>query len=115
MRSGNEASAKPKGINMSDINSDLRLVIDTGRVAFGSREVMRTISDSSARAVVVAEGGKKDIIGDILHMCGVSGIKVIRFKGNSVDLGTLCGRPFAVNAFTILEPGNSAILKEEYS
>ncbi len=115
MRSGNEASAKPKGIDMSDLNSDLRLVIDTGRVVFGSREVMRTISDSTAKAVVVATLGKKDTVGDILHVCEVSGIKVIRFEGNSVDLGALCGRPFAVNALTVLEPGNSGILNEEYS
>ena len=100
---------------MSDLNNDLRLVIDTGKVAFGSREVMRTITGSTAKAVVVAARGRKEMVDDILHMCSISGIRIIKFDGNSVDLGALCGRPFSVNALTILEPGNSGILNEEYS
>ena len=100
---------------MSDLNNEIRLVIDTGKVVFGGREVMRTVSDSSAKAVVVAANGRKETIDDILHMCSISGIRVIKFEGNSVDLGALCGRPFAVNALTILEPGNSGILNEEHS
>ncbi len=100
---------------MSDLNNDLRLVIDTGKVAFGNREVMRTISSATAMAVVVADKGRREIIEDILHTCKISGIKVIRFGGNSLELGTLCRKPFSVNALAVLESGNSNILKEEYS
>lgn len=100
---------------MSDLNNDLRLVIDTGKVAFGGREVTRLIGDASAKAVVIAMKGKREIIEDMLHMCNISSIKVIRFNGNSFELGTLCGKPFAVNALAILDSGNSGILKEEYN
>jgi len=109
-------NAKPnRQIRMSDLNNDLRLVIDTGKVTYGGREVTRSISDSKAKAVVVASKGNKGIVDDILHMCNVSGIRVIPYKGNSFELGTLCGKPHSVNAVAILEPGNSGILKEEYS
>jgi large subunit ribosomal protein L30e len=30
---------------------------------------------------------------------------------DSVDLGTLCGKPFPVSAMVILEPGDSKILE----
>jgi large subunit ribosomal protein L30e len=100
---------------MSDLTNDLRLAIDTGKVSFGHRSVMRSISSNGAQAIVIASGGKKGIIDDIVHVCGISGIKLIRFKGNSVELGAACGRPYSVNSLAIIEAGNSSILNEEYA
>ncbi|MCL5008465.1 MAG: 50S ribosomal protein L30e [Candidatus Marsarchaeota archaeon] len=100
---------------MSDLNTDLRLAIDTGKVVFGNREVMRTVSSADAKAVVVAMNGKHDIVGDMLHISEISSIKIIKFNGNSIELGALCGKPFSVNVFAILEPGNSNILEKEYT
>ncbi len=99
---------------MSDLNNDLRLVIDTGKYTLGNREVMKIITESKAKAVVLAANGKKSIVDDILHTCKVADIRVILFKGNSIELGTLCGKPYAVNVVAVTESGNSNILKEEY-
>ncbi len=100
---------------MSDLTNDLRLAIDTGVVSFGHRSVTRSISSNSATAVVVAVKGKREIIEDITHMCTIAGIRLIRFKGNSMELGSACGKPYSVNSLAILEAGNSNILKEEYA
>lgn len=75
---------------------------------------MRAISDSSALAIVIATKGKKEIIEDILHVCGVGQIKVLKFTGNSLELGALCGKPYSVNALAVINAGNSSILKENY-
>ncbi len=99
---------------MSDLNNDLRLVIDTGKYTLGNREVVRSINDSTAKAIILASKGKKDIIDDIIHICKVAQLRVILYNGNSFELGALCGKPYAVNAVAINEPGNSNILKEEY-
>ncbi len=99
---------------MSDLNNDLRLVIDTGKYTLGNREVVRSITESTAKAIVLASKGKKSIVEDILHMCKVADIRVISYNGNSIELGALCGKPYAVNVLAINEPGNSNILKEEY-
>lgn len=34
----------------------------------------------------------------------------MRFKGNSLELGALCGKPYAVNVMAVIEPGSSNIL-----
>ncbi len=88
--------------------------MDTGKVTIGNREVMRTITDASARVVVVAANGKKEIVEDIVHMCGVAQIKVFKFNGNSLDLGALCGKPYSVNAISIMNGGSSSILNDDY-
>ncbi len=99
---------------MGDLSSDIRLAMGTGKVSLGCRGVVRCIGSNSALAVVVATKGEKETVGDIVHMCAVSGTRLIRFSGNSIELGAACGRPHSVNSLAILEAGNSKILTEEY-
>ena len=99
---------------MADLAGDIRLAVDTGKVAIGYREVAKSISNSEAKAVVIAAKGKKDIIDDIVHMCNIAGIKIIKFNENSLELGTICGKPYSVNALAIIDQGNSNILNENY-
>ena len=99
---------------MSDLNNDLRLAIDTGKVSFGYRSLVRCINANTAKAVVLATKGKKEIVDDVTHMCGIADIRIIRFSGNGLDLGAACGKPHSVNGLAILEGGNSNILNEKY-
>ena len=99
---------------MGDLVKDIRLAVDTGKVALGSKEVMRAISGDKAKVVVVANKGKKQTVDDILHSCNVASIKVINFKDGSLELGTVCGKPYSINAVAVMEPGNSNILNETY-
>ena len=99
---------------MADLTNDIRLAVDTGKVSLGYREVIKAVNTNSAKVVVVAEKGKKSIIEDINHMCKIAGIRLIKFKGGSMELGTVCGRPYSVNSLSVIEPGNSNIVNEEY-
>lgn len=75
---------------------------------------MRSISDSSVQAVIIATKGKKEIIDDIVHTCSVAQVKVLKFNGNSLELGALCGKPHSVNALAVIKAGSSNILTENY-
>ncbi|MEM0094676.1 MAG: 50S ribosomal protein L30e [Candidatus Micrarchaeaceae archaeon] len=99
---------------MADLARDIRLAVDTGKVAIGAKETIKSMNDNSAKAIIIATKGKKDIIGDILHMCNVSGLRLVRFEGSSLELGAACGKPYSINALAIIDPGNSNILNETY-
>ncbi|MEM0086876.1 MAG: 50S ribosomal protein L30e [Candidatus Micrarchaeaceae archaeon] len=99
---------------MADLAKDIRLAVDTGKVAIGAKEAIKTMNDNTAKLVIIASKGKKDVIGDILHMCSISGLKLVQFKGGSLELGAACGKPYPINALAIVEPGNSNILNEKY-
>ncbi|MCL4365022.1 MAG: 50S ribosomal protein L30e [Candidatus Marsarchaeota archaeon] len=99
---------------MADLSNDVRLAVDTGKVSLGYREVLRAVNSNSAKAVVVASKGKKDIVEDINHACRIAGIKLIQFNGGSLDFGTVCGKPYSVNTIAVMDPGHSKILDEEY-
>lgn len=97
---------------IADIGNDIRLAVDTGKVTLGNKEVVRAISKSTALAVVIAAKGKKEIVEDITHLCSVSQTKLLKFSGNSLELGALCGKPYSVNALAILDAGSSNILND---
>jgi large subunit ribosomal protein L30e len=99
---------------LADLTNDLRLAVDTGKVSLGHREVMKSLNSNSAKAVVVAEKGKRSMIDDIAHVCKVAGIRLIAYKGGSMELGTVCGKPYSVNSAAIMDPGHSNILNEQY-
>ncbi len=99
---------------MADLNSDIRLAIGTGRVALGTGESMRAISGNTAKLVIVSGVGKKGSIADIEHACAIAGIRLLRFRGNSMELGTVCGKPHSVSSLAVIEAGNSKILESEY-
>ena len=101
-------------IFMGDLVKDIRLAVDTGKVVLGVNEVSKAVSTDKAKLVIIAAKGKKDVVADLSHNCSVANIKLIKFKEGSLELGTVCGKPYSVNAVAVMEPGNSKILEEEY-
>ncbi len=101
-------------VSMADLNNDLRLAVDTGSVVLGTEETVRAISSNKARLVVVTTKGKQNATDDVTHLCNVAGIKMLKFKGSSMELGTVCGKPHSINSLAVIEPGNSKILEEAY-
>jgi len=97
---------------MADLSTNIRLAVDSGKVALGINRVMGTIKDNSAKLVVVASKGKKDSIQDIEHLSKIASIKTVMFNGNSIELGAVCGKPYSVSMLAIIEGGHSKILEE---
>ncbi|HUC38631.1 MAG TPA: 50S ribosomal protein L30e [Candidatus Acidoferrum sp.] len=97
---------------MADLANDIRLAVDSGKTALGLKTVTESIRNSSAKLVIVAEKNKESNLQDILHIAGIAGIKIIRFQGNPVELGAVCGKPYSISTLSVIEAGNSNILKD---
>ncbi len=85
------------------IARDIRLAVDTGKVALGTNEVMRAVNDNSAKLVIVAGKGKKTVLEDISHACSVASIKFMKFhRRRSVRISApVCGKPYAINSVAV--------------
>jgi large subunit ribosomal protein L30e len=99
---------------MADLANDIRLAVDSGKAVFGVKESVDSIMASKAKVVVVASSNKKDRINDILHLAKFSSVRVVVFQGNPMNLGVVCGKPHSVSVLSIMEPGSSNILNENY-
>lgn len=94
-----------------DLNKAIRIAVDSGKVVLGSdRSVKMALNGGGAKLVIVSENCPEMVKGDLKHYCKLASIPVVEFEGSSVELGTVCGKPFPVSALSVLEAGNSGIL-----
>ena len=96
------------------MNSDLRMAVDSGEVVLGIEETTRAINISKAKLVIVSGTGNEGTVSDLAHLCGIAGIKLVRFAGNSMELGAVCGKSYSVSSLAVIEAGHSKILEGEY-
>ena len=96
-----------------DINKAIRMAVDTGKVIFGTRESLRSALNGEGKLFIISDNCPKDIKADIEYYARLSNIKLLHFNGSNKDLSEACGKPYYVSVLTILEPGDSEILKVE--
>jgi large subunit ribosomal protein L30e len=96
---------------MIDVNKAIATTVRTGKVLFGTNNAVRNAKMGKAKLIVVAANCPREIREDIEYYCKLSGVPIAIYKGTSIDLGAVCGKPFMVSALTIREPGDSDILK----
>ncbi|MCL4379404.1 MAG: 50S ribosomal protein L30e [Candidatus Marsarchaeota archaeon] len=97
---------------MADLTNDIRLAVDSGKAAIGFNTVIDSIKDNTAKLVIVTSKNKESNLEDILHLAGVAGVKVVKFEGNPVELGSVCGKPYSISVLSVIDAGHSNILKD---
>ncbi len=81
----------------------LRDSVAAGTALIGTRSVLRAIRTGSTKSVIVASNCPAAVAADINKLVSLSDIKVERFNGTGKQLGTLCGKPFAIATAAIRE------------
>jgi len=94
-----------------DVNKAIATTVRTGKVSFGASNAVKNAKIGKAKLIIVAANCPQKNRGDIEYYCGLSDVPIVIYKGTSIDLGAVCGKPFMVSALTIREQGDSDILK----
>ena len=94
-----------------DVDRGIRVAVDTGSVTLGSVKSIQGLKLGKGKLVILAENCPKDIKEDVMHYSNLSDIPVYDYNGTSVELGSVCGKPFTVATLTIKDPGDSNILE----
>lgn len=96
---------------MIDVDKAIAAAVKTGKVVFGANEAIRSTKTSKARLIVVSSTSPSQIREDLEYYGKLSQIPIVSYRGNSIDLGMVCGKRFAVATLTVKEPGDSDILE----
>jgi large subunit ribosomal protein L30e len=84
----------------------VRLAVESGKVDFGSRS-----ASGKAKLFVIAGNAQPEVKARVAALSKASSIPVIEFEGTSVELGSVCGKPFPVSVLSVYEEGSSSILE----
>lgn len=96
---------------MIDTNKAIIATVKTGKVLFGAQSAINNAKIGKAKLIIVAANCLQKTREDIQSYCKLSNIPMIIYKGTSIELAAVCGKPFMVSALTIKKQGNSDILK----
>lgn len=94
-----------------DVDRIIRVAVETGVVTLGSEKSIQALKLGKAKLAIVAENSPEDIIEDVSYYAQLSDIPVYNYEGSSVELGSVCGKPFTVATLVIKDPGDSNILE----
>ena len=94
-----------------DVNKQIEIAVRTGKVAFGVKEALDAARFAKAKLLIMASNCPEPYKQDVVQYAKQSTVPIYNYQGSSVDLGGACLKPFVVAILTIVEPGDSEILK----
>ena len=100
------------GQKQEGINSQLALVMKSGKTSIGFKSVLRDIRNGKSKAIVLSSNLPVHRKSQLEYYSVLAKSKTIFYKGSNVDLGTACGKLFRISCMSITEPGDSDILDD---
>ena len=100
---------KTKKERENPLTMAVRLAVESGKVDFGGRAGIG--SADNVRLFIVANNAPVGIREKIESRSKISNVPMIQFEGSSMELGSVCGKPFPVSVLSVFEEGSSNILE----
>jgi large subunit ribosomal protein L30e len=94
-----------------DVDKAIMTVVKTGKVSFGANSATKNAKTGKVKLIILAANCPRNVREDIEYYCKLSKVPLIVYKGSSIDLATVCGKPFLISAVSIREPGDSEVLE----
>ncbi len=89
----------------------VRMAVETGKVEFGAKTGVKDSLLAKAKVIVIASNAPKELQEDIFHFSRLSNMPVLVFDGTSMELGSICGKPYSVSVLSVYDGGSSDILE----
>ncbi|MED6197867.1 60S ribosomal protein L30 [Stylosanthes scabra] len=104
------AAKKTKKTHES-INNRLALVMKSGKYTLGYKTVLKSLRNSKGKLIIIANNCPPLRKSEIEYYAMLAKVGVHHYNGNNVDLGTACGKYYRVCCLSIIDPGDSDIIK----
>ncbi|MBI1971704.1 MAG: 50S ribosomal protein L30e [Candidatus Aenigmarchaeota archaeon] len=82
---------------MREIRKELKTALEKGKVIMGEKESVRAAGAGKVKTLVYAANCPVTTREKLKLIATAHKIVIEQFDGNSVELGTMCGKPFAVS------------------
>jgi len=89
----------------------IRLAVESGKVEFGARTGMAAGLLGKATLFVLASNTPEEYRTKLQGYAKTAKIPVIEFEGSTMELGSVCGKPFPVSILSVFEAGTSNIME----
>ncbi len=84
---------------MMDVEKVIQRILKSGNYYMGSKRALKALKRGEAKAVIVASNCPEEVLKEIEKY----DVPVLKFKGNNMELGAFCGKPFSVAVMAVTE------------
>ncbi|OYT41437.1 MAG: 50S ribosomal protein L30e [Candidatus Altiarchaeales archaeon ex4484_43] len=95
---------------MKNLREDISSVMKTGKLVIGSNKVIKTLLVGNPKLIILSSNCPDSVREGIVYYSRLSKIPYSIIKDDSIELGSICGKPFPVSAIGIVDEGESDIL-----
>ena len=96
---------------VESINSRLQLVMRSGKAELGYKQTLKTLRNGKSKLVIVSNNMPALRKSEIEYYAMLAKTHVRSYNGSNADLGTACGKYFKVSMLTVLDAGDSDIVR----
>jgi len=82
-----------------------------GKYVLGNKQTLKTLRNGKAKLVIIANNTPPLRKSEIEYYAMLAKTNVHHFSGNNVELGTACGKLFRTCVMSIIDPGDSDIIR----
>ncbi len=82
---------------MREIRKDLKNALEKGKIIIGANEAIRAASAGKVKVIVYSANCPPDTRERLKTAAKNGKVDVEQFDGNSIELGTFCGKSFPVS------------------
>ena len=93
-----------------DVQKAIRMVVDSGKVDFGMRSGLMHALKGDVKMILVASNCPKATRDGIVQAAQNSKVNIKIVEFTSMELGSVCGKPYPVSTLSVMDAGNSEIL-----
>ena len=97
--------------DIMDLQKSIRIAVETGKTKMGSKEGKILALKGGAKLLLVSSNCPKQVKEEIVYNAEKSNVKYYETSFTSMEIGSICGKPFPVSVLSIIDPGNSDIMK----
>merc|ERR1711976_969304 len=94
-------------------STPVSLVIKSGKFSLGYKQTLKQLRAGKAKLVIISANCPALRKSEIEYYSMLSKCSVHHYTGNNNDLGTACGKYFRVSCLSILDAGDSDILRAQ--
>ena len=95
---------------MKDLKNKISNVLKTGKAEIGSKKVIKALLIGDPKLIILSSSCPAEEKQDILYYAKLAEKPSISVKEDSIELGSMCGKPFSISALCIIDDGDSGIL-----
>jgi large subunit ribosomal protein L30e len=101
---------KTKKERENPLTTAIRLAVESGKVEFGAKTGLFASLQGKAKLFVIATNTPANVREKVSGHAKASSIPVLDFDGSSMELGSVCGKPFPISVLSVYEEGSSNIM-----